>query len=285
MSAIKQFDIIKRSYFTGGELIPIDELESPIGLRVEGGGYIFYDDTVGFPGSKINIAKNALADRWGVDHSYGTYKYDMLRGCVVRESAGTCNRFMVVDETDMEFLPRRPKGSTAGNAITYTSTVLAPLMWDIDDDKKTIRDTSEAFGYGSTNTTLLCDVITSFYTIWGNIQHFRRNRNPQGSPYTSDSATDTKWFVPSKDEIYVLSSMATYDSAYRPTTGIYKRQLQLSFSTVYWTSSQYLSSSTSSYESLVYVLNFQYGSLSYEYKIYESSSGWYVPYTRLCRTF
>ena len=72
--AVKQFDIIKRSYLTGSELIPIDELESPIGLRVEGGGYIFYDDTVGFNGGTIkpsdkngtDIAANALATRWGV---------------------------------------------------------------------------------------------------------------------------------------------------------------------------------------------------------------------------
>lgn len=276
MAAIKQFDIIRRSYFAGSELIPIDELESPIGLRVEGGGYIFYDDTKGFSGgtttpsqrSGTNISAHKLATRWSVTASYGTYYYDMLRGCVVRESAGTCNRFMVVDETDMVSSPY-------GNMLT----------WDTTTGKSTNRSTSTDFGQGSANTTLLAGgydssgnsitgAITDTSTIWPTVKQFRY-KNPQGDPNASNSATNTGWFVPSRDEMCVLLFMNYYNSSYRPTTGIYKRQLQLPFWGYYWTSSQ-----NSDYADYAWGGNFHDGSMGYDGKSYTDYER-----VRLCRTF
>ena len=266
MSAIKQFDIIKRSYFTGGELIPIDELESPIGLRVEGGGYIFYDDAVGFSGGTTtpsqkagtNIDAHALATtRWGVEASYGDYYYDMLRGCVVRSGTRTCNRFMVVDETDM-----------------VSSAYGSMLMWDTSTNASTSRATSTDFGQGSANTTLLCNAITDTTTIWPTVQ-YSRYKNPQGNYNASDSATDTRWFVPSRAELCVLLFMSYYDSSYRPITGIYKRQLQIPFWSYYWSSSQH-----SDYANRAWGGNFYYGNMDYHSKTYTIDER-----VRLCRTF
>ena len=279
--AIEQYSVISSSdlatilntvaniskYIKGNTLIPIDELESPIGLRVEGGGYIFYDDTVGFSGgttatpsqkSGTNIDAHALATtRWGVEASYGDYYYDMLRGCVVRSGTRTCNRFMVVDETDM-----------------VSSAYGSMLMWDTSTNASTSRATSTDFGQGSANTTLLCKAITNTTTIWPTVQ-YSRYKNPQGDYNASDSATDTRWFVPSRDELCVLLFMSYYDSSYRPITGIYKRQLQIPFWSYYWSSSQY-----SDYASYAW-----YGLFNYGYMGYSSKADTDVIRVRLCRTF
>ena len=270
--AVKQFDIIKRSYFTGSELIPIDDLYSPIGLRVEGGGYIFYDDTVGFPSSKISVDKNALATRWGVEASYGDYYYDMLRGCVVRESAGTCNRFMVVDETDM-----------------VSSACGSMLVWDTESGASTSRATSTDFGYGSANTKLLGgsaphmsdSLISDSTAIWLTAAYFRY-RNPQGASGSdiSNSATDTRWFVPSKDELYVLSCMAFYNDSSRPSDSIYSHQLQIPFWENYWSSSQWSSSQHSNPVKYAWICGF--GGLSQSGLLKSADDSARV---RLCRTF
>lgn len=246
----------------GDCLIPLEEMDSPIGLRVEGGGYIFYDDTVGFQGGTVtpsnisgsNISPNALANRWSItidSNTYYEYAYDLLRGCVVRtNNTGTCNRFMVVDETDLV-------------SVAYNSN----LKWDTGS---TSRSTSTAFGYGSANTTTLCSAITDTSCIWYTA-NFARFRNPQGVYNDTDSATDTRWFVPSRDELCVLNFMQYYDTTYRPTTGICSKRLQIPFRHWYWSSSQYNSSNA-------WYGDFVSGRMGGNYK-----DG--TDYARLCRTF
>ena len=293
---IKQYETINYediidicSRIRGINLIPVDELESPIGLRVEGGGYIFYDDTVGFSGGNVvsegtvkpavkpsdkngtDIAANALATRWGVEASYGTYKYDMLRGCVVR-TAGTCNRFMVVDETDM-----------------VSSACGSMLVWDTESGASTSRATSTDFGYGSANTKLLGgsaphmsdSLISDSTAIWLTAAYFRY-RNPQGASGSdiSNSATDTRWFVPSKDELYVLSCMAFYNDSSRPSDSIYSHQLQIPFWENYWSSSQWSSSQHSNPVKYAWICGF--GGLSQSGLLKSADDSARV---RLCRTF
>ena len=290
---IKQYETINYediidicSRIRGINLIPVDELESPIGLRVEGGGYIFYDDTVGFSGGNVvsegtvkpavkpsdkngtDIAANALATRWGVEASYGDYYYDMLRGCVVRESAGTCNRFMVVDETDM-----------------VSSACGSMLMWDTSTAASTSRATSTDFGQGSANTILLAGgydssgnwisgAITDKSTIWPTVM-YSRYKNPQGSSSASNSAINTSWFVPSRDELCVLLFMSYYDSSYRPFYGKYKRQLQIPFWPYYWSSSQVSDNAYTAW----------YGDFYDGYMGYDGKSDTSFIRVRLCRTF
>lgn len=253
------------NYITGKTLIPLDELESPIGLRVAGGGVIFYDDTVGFKGGTTkpsnkngsDIPANALATRWGVSATYHDYAYDVLRGCVVRTSTlGTCNRFMVVGENDMISEAR-------GSMKT----------WDISSAASTSRSTNTAFGYGSANTSTLCSVITDSTTIWPTVQYFRYS-NPQGPSNAADNALDTRWFVPSRDELCVLFFMFYHDSSHRPTTGIYSRQLQLPFYTYCWSSSQIASNATYAWISDAYR-----GSMG------SGNKGGTSGRVRLCRTF
>ena len=256
-------DAIKGDY-----LIPIDELSSPIGLRVEGGGYIFYDDTVGFQGGTVtpinkngsNISPNALANKWSItidSNTYYEYAYDLLRGCVVRtNNTGTCNRFMVVDETDLV-------------SVAYKSN----LMWDTSSAQTTSRSTNTAFGYGSENTTLLCSAITDTSCIWYTVINNRRLVIPNSPSSTSDSATDTRWFIPSRDELCVLNFMQYFDTTYRPTTGICSKRLQIPFRPWYWSSSQYASGSIYAWGG-----NFLGGYMGY----YGKTDTYYA---RLCRTF
>lgn len=251
----------------GDCLIPLEEMDSPIGLRVEGGGYIFYDDTVGFQGGKVtlsngsNISPNALANKWSItidSNTYYEYAYDLLRGCVVRtNNTGTCNRFMVVDETDLV-------------SVAYTSN----LKWDNSSSStyNTSQATSTDFGYGSANTTLLCSAITDSSYIWYTAK-FARYRNPQGVYNATDSATDTRWFIPSRDELCVLNFMQYFDTTYRPTTGICSKRLQIPFRPWYWSSSQYASSS-------IYAWG---GYFDGGYMGYSDKNSTYC--ARLCRTF
>ena len=251
-----------------GSLIPIDELSSPIGLRVEGGGYIFYDDTVGFQGGTVTpdnkscdaVAPNDLANRWSISlttNPYHEYAYDFARGYVVRTSLSTCNRFMVVDETDLI-------------SVAYGSN----LKWD--DSSSSTYNTSQAtstdFGYGSANTTTLCSAITDTSCIWYTVKNNRRLVIPNSPSSTSDSATDTRWFVPSRDELCVLNFMQYFDSSYRPTTGICSKRLQIPFRYWYWSSSQNESSTAWSG-------HFLDGDM---YNGYGKSDTYYA---RLCRTF
>ena len=161
----------------------------------------------------------------------------MLRGCVVRESDGACNRFMVVDETDM-----------------VSSAYGSMLMWDTSANASTSRATSTDFGYGSANTILLAGgydtggntipgVITGNETIWPTVRMFR-HAYPQPYGDLIDSALDTRWFVPSRDELYVLVSMTCCLAYSRPINSIYSRcQLLTPVWPYYWSSSQDSSSS------------------------------------------
>ena len=252
----------------GDCLIPLEEMDSPIGLRVEGGGYIFYDDTVGFQGGTVtpsnkngsNISPNALANRWDISlttNPYHEYAYDFLRKVVVRTSLGTCNRFMVVDETDLV-------------SVAYKSN----FKWDNSSSStySTSQATSTDFGYGSANTTTLCSAITDTSCIWYTA-NFARYRNPQGVYNATDSATDTRWFVPSRDELCVLNFMQYFDTTYRPTTGICSKRLQIPFRQWYWSSSQNASNSYHAWYS-----DFNSGYMGGNYKGDTN-------YARLCRTF
>lgn len=252
----------------GDCLIPLEEMDSPIGLRVEGGGYIFYDDTVGFQGGTVtpinkngnNISPNALANRWSISlttNPYHEYAYDFARGYVVRTSLGTCNRFMVVDETDLV-------------SVAYTSN----LKWDNSSSStyNTSQATSTDFGYGSANTTTLYSAITDTSCIWYTV-NYARYRNPQGVYNATDSATDTRWFVPSRDELCVLNFMQYFDTTYRPTTGICSKRLQIPFRPWYWSSSQFAGSSDGAWSG-----GFDGGYMGYHGKIA-------TIFARLCRTF
>lgn len=234
------------------------------------GGVIFYDDTVGFEGGTTkpserngsNIPANALASYWGLSSgsstAYHEYAYDALRGCVVRTGLGSCRRFMVVDENDM-------LGEARGSL----------KLWDTSPASSTSRSTSTDFGAGESNTKTLCSAITDATTLWYTVTACR-NMNIQDDSLKDELGKDisSKWFVPSRDELCVLLFMFYYKDSYRPTTGIYSKQLQLPFYAYYWSSSQ----------SAADVSKAWYGIASdgYVYTYSKYGSGDRV---RLCRTF
>ena len=223
-------------------------------MKVEGGGIIFFDWKYGFTGaSKTDSSGCSVAADTTSD--LGNYYYDFGAGCVKCSRVGSKHRFYVVAESDLV-------NSTVG--------------WDTVT-QSTSRATSTGFGTGKANTTLLCDNITDTNSFWPTVKTARAT-NPSGHTLVSDdSALDTRWFVPSKDELYVLNAMQYSNSAYRPS-GIPRLSINYSSGTLsqyYWSSSQY-----SAYVGDAWYGRFGYGGMYNDIKNYIFDER-----VRLCRTF
>ena len=228
-------------------------------LRVEGGGIIFFDWKYGFTsttpenGDTYSYALRITAD---TTSDLGDYYYNKITGTVQCSRVGDKHRFYVVAESDL-----------TGSVVAWDAT--AP---------STSRGTSTGFGTGKANTTLLCNAITN--DMWPLVKT-ARSVNPGGHDLVSDdSALDTRWFVPSRDESCTISNMQHPDSSHRPS-GI--PQLSISYSAgtmkeTYWTSSE--DPSTSSFIRLMALDSDGYG-VSGSSSTFKSST----EYVRLCRTF
>ena len=185
-------------------------------LRVEGGGIIFFDWKYGFTGA-TTTGENGCSVAADTTSDLGDYYYDEITGTVHCSRVGAKHRFYVVAESGF---------------------IDPTVFWDAKAPS-TVRATSTEFGTGKANTTLLCNAITN--DMWPLVKAARAT-NPGGHDLVSDdSALDTRWFVLSKDEMYVLVAMQYSDSNYRPS-GIPRLSINYSAGTLgpfCWSSSQY----------------------------------------------
>ena len=223
-------------------------------MKVEGGGIIFFDWKYGFTGA-TTTGTNGCSVAADTTSDLGNYYYDFDAGCVKCGRVGSKHRFYVVAESDLT-------DSTVGwDTVTYSTS----------------RATSTDFGTGKANTTLLCNNITDTNSFWPTVKTARAT-NPSGHTLVSDdSALDTRWFVPSKDELYVLNAMQYSDSAYRPS-GIPQLSINYSSGTLniyYWSSSQISGNAYRAWDG-----DFHYGRMYYGLKGNTTNIR-----VRLCRTF
>ena len=222
-------------------------------MKVEGGGIIFFDWKYGFTGA-TTTGTNGCSVAADTTSDLGNYYYDFDTGVVKCSRVGSKHRFYVVAESDL-----------------IDSTV----EWDTATPS-TFQATSTDFGTGKANTTLLCNNITDTNSFWPTVKTARAT-NPSGHDLVSDdSALDTRWFVLSRDELYVLNAMQYKDSSYRPS-GIPQLSINYSAGTLsrpYWSSSQYLD-----YAHYAWYGLFSAGRLSSNYKEVAGNC------VRLCRTF
>ena len=234
-----------------------------INLRVEGGGIIFFDWKYGFTGA-TTTGSEGCAVAADTTSDLGDYYYDVSSRTVKCTRVGAKHRFYVVSESDL----------TSSTVKWDTSnTYSGPYRLDVV--------TSTGFGSGKSNTTTLCNNLTDTNSFWPTVKTARAT-NPAGHDLVSnDGALDTRWFVPSKDELYVLNAMQYKDSNYRPSgiPQLSKRYASKTLSIRYWSSSQHLKSySDGSYWTYVWVGGLSSGAMSQ----FQSDFGNYV---RLCRTF
>jgi hypothetical protein len=221
-------------------------------LRVEGGGIIFFDWKYGFTGA-ATTGKEGCSVSADTKSDLGDYDYDNITGEVHCRRVGSKHRFYVVAESDLT-------NSTVG--------------WDTVDPED-YKNAFAPFGTGKANTTYLCKAITN--DVWPLVETARAT-NPSGHTLVSDdSALDTRWFVPSKNELYVLNAMQYSDSSYRPS-GIPQLSINYSAGTLsqyYWSSSQHTSTLNDAWCG-----NFSLGRMHGNYKNDTTSLR-----VRLCRTF
>ena len=198
-TTVNQYDVIKYSDYENLKS-KYDTLYNKVysvpsqfyNLRVEGGGLIFFDWKYGFTGA-TTTGSNGCSVSADTTSDLGDYYYDEISHTVCCSRLGAKHRFYVVAESGL---------------------VEVCMMWDASNPT-THRATSTGFGTGKANTTLLCNVITN--DMWPLVK-CARAMNPGGHDLVSDdSALDTRWFVPSKDEMYVLVAMQYQNSSYRPS--------------------------------------------------------------------
>ena len=221
-------------------------------MKVEGGGIIFFDWKYGFTGA-TTTGNNGCSVAADTTSDLGNYYYDFDTGVVKCSRVGAKHRFYVVAESDLTSSPVR------WDTVTYSTS----------------RATSTDFGTGKANTTLLCNTITN--DMWPTVKTARAT-NPSGHTLVSDdSALDTRWFVPSRDELYVLLAMQYSDSNYRPS-GMPQLSINYSAGTLsqyYWSSSQRSDGADFAWDG-----TFLNGYIGYNYKSNTSDIR-----VRLCRTF
>ena len=208
-------DILERQYKEN-----LNKNQSFYNLKVEGGGIIFFDWYFGFRGAfkaGFNSYPSVSPDTTSDLGEY--YIEDNIVKC---KRLGTKHRFIVVAEEDLS---------------------TATIKWDSKSSStyNTSQATSTDFGTGKANTTLLCNNIAN--DLWATVKTARET-NPEGHALVSDdSGLDTRWFIPSKDELYILNAMQYSNSSYRPS-GMDRLSINYDSGTLdggYWSSSQFAS--------------------------------------------
>ena len=253
----KRYDIIMNgkydllSDFLGNRDEYVKHWSPFINKKVEGGGIIFFDWYFGFRGAFE--ANSYSYPSVSPDTTSDLGEYYIEDNIVKCKRLGTKHRFMVVAEEDL---------STS-------------IMWDNGDSStdSTSQATSTDFGTGKANTTLLCNNIAN--DLWATVKTARET-NPEGHALVSDdSGLDTRWFIPSKDEFYILNAMQYSNSSYRPS-GMDRLSINYESGTLgswYWSSSQAASGSGNAW-----LGGFGGGVMLDHFKSY-------TVYARLCRTF
>lgn len=197
------------------------EPASYIGMRIEGGGTIFFDYAVGYKYGSLSVAP--------ITSNLHSYHVDKDTNVVVCDDASDTtkqNRFYVVSDYDIGDYKH-------GTCLMWSNGTSGTLY--------TSLGTSTAFGTGLSNTEKCITAATtdglvvwtsnSYNVIWHYlVKGDYSNRSP-------------KWFVPSKDELNVLCNMQWQDSErWRAYDESVLPRLNINFYSYYWSSSEYSSS-------------------------------------------
>ena len=236
-------DILERQYKEN-----LNKNQSFYNLKVEGGGIIFFDWYFGFRGAFK--AGNYSYPSVSPDITSDLGDYYIENNIVKCKRLGAKHRFMVVAEEDL------------GTSIKWDNSSSSTYS--------TSQATSTDFGTGKANTTLLCNNIAN--DLWATV---KTAREKEFTSVSDDSGLDTRWFIPSKDELYILDAMQYRDSNYRPSgmDGLSINYESGTLDSTYWSSSQLASISN-----YAWCGSFDVGSMYY---IGKNNTN----YARLCRTF
>ena len=223
-----------------------------IGMRIEGGGIIFFDYKYGYKYGSLSVAPKT---------NLKSYHVDKATNVVVCDNPGDTSkndRFYVVQEFDIG--ERRH-----GECLRWGSGDCSRLFYGVE--------TSTAFGQGYHNTELCIAAANGDGALeWaGILWHYLwegdwRYRSP-------------KWFLPSKDELNVLLNMQWQDSArWRGYNNEILKRIPVNFYSYYWSSSEALTAFESAF--YAHLANFCNGNMYTEDKDCNTYN-----HVRLCRTF
>lgn len=245
---------VLEDYHTEGYQADENDPGGYIGMKIEGGGTIFFDYKIGYGYGSLTVPP--------ITANLHTYHVDPTRNIVVCDDpndTSKVNRFYVVSDYDIG-------DYVHGECLSWASTDLT-TMYNVS------LGTSTAFGQGYSNTEKCITAATNGGAVeWNalaykNIWHYLwkgdwQSRNP-------------KWFLPSKDEINVLLNMQWQDSARRKSYdgNTTLKQLPINFYAYYWSSSE--SSAT-----VAHVAHFYLGTINTYNKNYTRNY-----HARLVKTF
>ena len=200
-----------------------------IGRRIEGGGMIFFDYSLGFKGD-VSVAP--------ITSNLHTYHVDTLTGMVVcddRSDTSKVDRFYVVSDYDIGEYKH-------GDSLMWSNGTTGKLYTSIG--------TATGFGTGKANTekciaaaqtdNMLGWSSAAYDVIWHYVYEGDWVRTTDEGRYA--------WFVPSKDELTVLGNMQHYTPSKRYSYDgkTQLRQLPENLHAYYWTSSE--ASATTAYK-------------------------------------
>ena len=229
------------------------EPSSYIGMRIEGGGTIFFDYAVGYKYGSLSVAP--------ITTNLHSYHVDKDTNVVVCDDASDTSkqyRFYVVSDYDIGDYKH-------GTNLMWSNGTSGTLYTNIN--------TSTAFGTGLSNTEKCVTKATTDGLIEWNTNAY--NCIWHYIVKGDYDSREPKWFVPSKDELNVLCNMQWQDSSrWRGYNNEVLPKLNINFYSYYWSSSEYSSSS------LAWCSDFFYGYMGYNGK---GSS--YYDHVRLVKTF
>lgn len=225
-----------------------------IGMRIEGGGTIFFDYALGYQYGSLSVAP--------VTENLHSYHVDKDRNVVVCDDPDDTTkkaRFYVVSDYDIGDYKH-------GNCLMWADAG-ASHLYNVN------VGTSTAFGAGYANTEKCIAAASKDGRIeWNSNAYACIWHYVSKGDWTARSP---KWFVPSKDELNVLLNMQWQEADRRKSYdgNITFKQLPINFYSYYWSSSE---SSTT----VAHYANFYNGDMGTGNK--NVASGTHVP---LVKTF
>lgn len=199
--------------------VDLTVLDNYIGMRIEGGGTIFFDYALGYQYGSLSVAP--------VTENLHSYHVDKDRNIVVCDDPDDTTkkaRFYVVSDYDIGDYKH-------GNCLMWAD-MGASHLYNVN------VGTSTAFGAGYANTEkCIAAANTDNRLEWNSnayncIWHYIWKSDWQ--------VRNPKWFVPSKDELNVLLNMQWQEAARRKSYdgSITFKQLPINFYSYYWSSSE-----------------------------------------------
>lgn len=232
--------------------VPVDD--GFIGMKIEGGGTIFFDYMLGYKYGSLAVAP--------VTSNLHSYHIDKDRNIVVCDDPNDTtkqHRFYVVSDYDIGDYKH-------GENLMWADTASAS-MYNI------LVGTETGFGKGYSNTEKCIAAASADNRLEWNANAYNMIWH---YVWKGDWLyRSPKWFVPSKDELNVLLNMQWHEAARRVSyDGTVKmKQLPINFYSYYWSSSE--SSAT-----VAHGANFCVGDMTAHHK---PDAG--ISHVRLCRTF